>query len=269
MKGFGMCVASADGRQKKRTEEPRFCRTADRGAHLDGSGATFVSSGVRVSDHPQLSAKDRRARQLSKCNSLLGSAPLGLFLVLHVTLHTVPSFGGAAKPAVLSALSSSPVWLGFELATLWLPLGINAVLCLMLTFEEAPPPAPGHLARAALRHAGALVSLVFLAYYFTQFRIPLALGQLLPVDLAQELCARLSSTTEGGLPLSAALYLLGLGGLSFRFGSELTAYRAACRPQAAGAHGLWIPSLISGVLFAVNAETVVYYATGSRFLFFG
>jgi hypothetical protein len=187
-------------------------------------------------------------------------------MTLHWILLTLPRLGSGSAGAAFAWLGSSRLWLGLEISLIWLPLALHTAFSLARAFAE--PPVQGRRLGAALRHAGGLVTLIFLAHYLTQFRLPLALGKIESGDLSQELYAWLSSTTEGGLPIAAALYLLGMGGLSFRFGSELHAARAGSGPETLERRA-WVPSVIGAALFAVNAETVVYYATGSRFLFFG
>jgi succinate dehydrogenase / fumarate reductase cytochrome b subunit len=86
-------------------------------------------------------------------------------------------------------------------------------------------------------------------------------------DLFQQLCASMSSTSHWGVPVAAMFYLLGIAACTFHLANGLygvcfswgvTTSERATR-LAAGAFGVF-----GIVLFALGANTIIYFATGSR-----
>jgi hypothetical protein len=86
-------------------------------------------------------------------------------------------------------------------------------------------------------------------------------------DFFTELCAELSSVTPLGIPVVAVAYLIGIAAAAYHFSNGLhgfcfswgiTGSRRASR-LASGAFGV-----LGVALFLLGANTVVYFATGSR-----
>jgi succinate dehydrogenase/fumarate reductase cytochrome b subunit len=115
------------------------------------------------------------------------------------------------------ALPVTPAWIALEIGLLYVPwvvhvvLGVRRVLGPRLLEPMAAPAVPGMnpLGRQLMRASG-VVLLVFLLFHVAEFRLRLWTGELAPSDYYPELCALLSSTRWGGVPLAALGHLLGV-----------------------------------------------------------
>jgi succinate dehydrogenase / fumarate reductase cytochrome b subunit len=112
-----------------------------------------------------------------------------------------------------------------------------------------------------------ILALLFIGYHTYAYRWPLATGQLEAEELFARLCGSLSSTVKFGVPLIAVGYLVGIAAICYHFANGLvnfcfswgvTVSRRASR-RVAGLVGL-----LAIVLFAMGANLVLYFATGSR-----
>jgi hypothetical protein len=121
--------------------------------------------------------------------------------------------------------------------------------------------------RSIFQQTTAFGTLLFVGYHVLEWRAPRAFGKLDYTACVQELHARLSSAYSG-MPLYAGAYLLGMAVTSFHVSyAGYLGYRRA-RPLVPEKRVSGAAALLGLFLFAVGAETVIYYATGSRFLFF-
>jgi succinate dehydrogenase / fumarate reductase cytochrome b subunit len=121
-----------------------------------------------------------------------------------------------------------------------------------------------------LQRASAVVVLVFIAVHVLQFRVPLLLGEIDQRDVFYELCASLSSTSAFGVPWVALGYLLGLAATVYHFANGLSGFCFSWG-IASGRRGLRrvqaLTGLLGVLLFAVGANSIIYFSTGSRFSF--
>jgi succinate dehydrogenase / fumarate reductase cytochrome b subunit len=213
--------------------------------------------------HPQVSAKDRRAARLCNLHGWCGVLPLLVFLVLHVLLNAFVLFA----PTRFIAFQS---WRGaawIELVGVWLPLGLHALYGTWLAVSGAQGRANRPEMATLLTRASGFATLAFIAYHALDFRVPYLSGELDGADVAQKLYAELSATTADGIPLTGALYLLGLGVTVFHAAYGAYWMYAGAHPAADLARaGRWIGGFAT-LLFVAGAQTTVYCATGSRFFF--
>lgn len=139
-----------------------------------------------------------------------GLIPLPAFLALHLSselswaLATDVSDVVRPTPTTFTQLSS--------LLLVWLPLGLHVILAVGRGLvgraaEGAAPDVPPS-ARLVSRVASGL-SLAFLCYHARSCSLPVWLGEAAAEDAGFRLVAELSSVT-GGVPVSGALYLVGL-----------------------------------------------------------
>jgi succinate dehydrogenase / fumarate reductase cytochrome b subunit len=216
------------------------------------------------------SSRERRAFIVHRLFSLTGVVPVGAFFVVH--LWTYASALGGREAFDEAALDShQAVYLLFvEALFIWLPIVFHALYGLKLTLSGRPNV--GRYPNFAnwmyvLQRATGILVLFFIGYHFWHLRLPLLVGTLDRSDVFGELCASLSSTTKGGIPLVALAYLAGLAASAFHLANGLygfcfawgiTVSRRATR-IASTAFGI-----LGIVLFALGANTVIYFATGSR-----
>jgi succinate dehydrogenase/fumarate reductase cytochrome b subunit len=141
----------------------------------------------------------------------LGAVPLAGYLSLHL-LTQLSALSGPAAHERWGALPVSPAWIALEAALIYVPLvghiglGVRRVLRpIAASIDSGVSP----IGRQLMRLSGAVL-LVFLVIHIAEWRLPRWTGQLAPSDYYPELCARLSSTRWGGVPLVAFGHLLGI-----------------------------------------------------------
>lgn len=142
---------------------------------------------------------------------VLGAVPLAGYLSLHL-LTQLSALSGPAAHERWGALPVSPAWIALEVALIYAPLVGHVGLGVRRVFRPIAAPVEAGvspLGRQLMRVSGAVL-LVFLVLHIAEWRLPLWTGQLAPSDYYPELCARLSSTRWGGVPLVAFGHLLGI-----------------------------------------------------------
>jgi succinate dehydrogenase/fumarate reductase cytochrome b subunit (b558 family) len=205
---------------------------------------------------------------LRKAFSLTGVVPIGAFLIAHLWTYSKALSGRQAFEASLR--DSSPYSLVLEVVFVWLPIAFHAIYGVKLTFEARPKLASYPYSKNwmyVLQRVTGIVALAFIGWHFWQLRFRLLTGELAHEDVFPLLCAELSSTGPGGVPWIALAYLAGVAASAFHLANGLSGFcfswgitrsRRATR-WASAAFGLF-----GIVLFAIGANTVIYFATGSR-----
>lgn len=214
------------------------------------------------------SPRDRRAFVVRKLFSLSGVVPIGAFVVAHSWTYSKALLGRQAFEDAIRR--ESPYWLVFEVALIWLPIVFHGLYGVKIAFEARPNAGSYPYSKNwmyVLQRVTGIVALLFIGYHFWHFRLRLLLGELAHEDVFTELCASLSSTVPGGIPVVALVYLVGVATSAFHLANGLygfcfswgitTSQRASRLASAAfGLFGI--------VLFVLGANTVIYFATGSR-----
>lgn len=203
------------------------------------------------------------AGMLRKCFELSGVVPLAVFVPVHVVGYASALVGserfGVANP-------ESGAMLVLEAVLIWVPLLFHGVIGARSSLDPLAAE-PDERRRQVLLRATGMLAAPFIVLHAVWLRWPLLRGERAPEDVAEMLSARLSSTVEG-LPLVAALHLVGLGLVSLHLAVGLPRFvekwglgnvSYARRGAAIGC----------GIVFALGAATVIELATGSaipRFL---
>jgi succinate dehydrogenase/fumarate reductase cytochrome b subunit (b558 family) len=212
-----------------------------------------------------------KATRWRRLHALAGAVPLGAFMLLHLTEQCAVLGGRDGFVRRLSSPGSATL-LALEVALVYLPLSFHAGYGLLSSVGQVRAqgqrilPARGPLERRTLQLGTGIVLGVFLLVHLWQFRVRLWLGELEPGDFFDELCASLSSTVLGGVPLTALGYLIALGAVAFHFSSGLhgavRTWGIRLSERAARVTtGLFVA--LGVVLFVLGAITVIYLATGS------
>jgi succinate dehydrogenase / fumarate reductase, cytochrome b subunit len=195
-----------------------------------------------------------------------GLVPLAGYLVTHLIVQASALFGphAHARFAAMGGLWLVPV----ELVFVYLPLGFHVVLGVGRVRRPATAHAergwPGTLGRPLQQLSGAVL-LVFIVSHVWQFRVPAWRGELTPSDYYPELCASLSTTAWGGIPIVATGYLLGLaaaalhGAQGLYHGALSLGWVGASRQRPWGA----CCRLFGVIVFGLGASIVIDLATGS------
>lgn len=190
--------------------------------------------------------------------------------MLHLWSRAGAVRGQAHFDEVVTGLRETPYLLFFEVVFILLPLLFHAGYGLKITFEGRFNVGRYPYSRNwmyVMQRVTGIVALLFIGYHFYEFRLQVLLGKLDSADLFAELCGSMSATISGGVPLRAIAYLIGVAATVFHFANGLW---SAClgwgltvsrRSQRLAGVGFGLLGLF---LFFMGANTVVYFATGSK-----
>ncbi len=216
--------------------------------------------------------ENRRAFVLKKLHSLSGVVPVGVFLIEHLWTNAKALQGEDAFNQAVGDIQALPYLPLVEVCGIFLPLAFHAFYGVALLLAGKPNVRLYSYARNwlyVLQRVSGLVAFLFIGYHLYEYRVQKWLFGMRADAFYGTLSKHLSSTVAG-VPLLALFYLVGILAAAFHFANGLwgflfswgvTVTRAAQR-RAAYACGL-----VGLLLFLLGANTVVYFATGSRFFF--
>lgn len=206
---------------------------------------------------------------LRRLHSLSGVVPVGVFLVLHLASTSVALQGQEAFERSQREAREAPFRLVAEIVLVMLPLAFHALYGVKLAFEPRHNtgryPYSRNWMYAAQRLTG-LLSLAFIVWHAGELWLPRVSGQLSEEQVYPALCESLS-TTRYGVPWVALAYLLGIAVSVFHFANGLWGFcvswgiTATRRSQRVSAT---VFGLVGLALFALGANTTIYFATGAR-----
>ena len=200
---------------------------------------------------------------------------MGVFLLLHLWTNARALQGKQVFDEAVADLGRMPYLVPVEVLLIGVPLLLHAVIGLKLTLGARPNVGRYPTTRNwmyLLQRLSGVVTLAFIGYHLYALRIQVALGRMDEADFFDELCASMSSTLGPGIPVVALVYLLGVaasvlhfsnGLYGFCFAWGITRSRRATR-LASGAF-----SVLGLALFVLGANTVIYFATGTRLVWPG
>jgi succinate dehydrogenase/fumarate reductase cytochrome b subunit (b558 family) len=215
---------------------------------------------------------ERRAYVLKKLHSLTGVLPIGVFLIEHLWTNAKALQGEAAFTQAVGEIQALPYLPLIEIFGIFLPLAFHSFYGVALAFSGSANVRLYSYRRNwlyILQRVSGMVALLFIGYHLYEYRIHKWLFGMRADAFYGALASHLSST-EAGVPWLAILYLVGILAASFHFANGLwgflfswgvTVTRAAQRRSAFACAALGV------ALFLLGANTVVYFATGSRFDF--
>lgn len=213
--------------------------------------------------------RERRRFVLRKLHSLAGAVPLGAFLVLHLWTTAHGMNGREAYERAVAESYDRPLFVVLELVFVYVPLLFHAGYGLQILVSGRPNvrryPTAKNWGYVMQRVTGVL-ALAFIVYHAGQFRLPVLLGTMEPTDFFPQLCASLSSTSWGGLPLVAAAYLIGVAACAFHFSNGLVGFCFSWGltvSEKATRRASTFFGIVGLALFAYGALTVIYFATGA------
>jgi succinate dehydrogenase/fumarate reductase cytochrome b subunit len=206
-------------------------------------------------------------------HTLLGAVPLAGYLLVHLVGQLLSLSGSPLQRGLQDLLERSPLALSLELLLVYAPLAGHALLGSWRVARRSPT-APGAAAPDGnwpvpwgntLQRLSALALLVFLVLHVWQFEGRLWSGELRRADFFPVLCASLSSTAFGGVPLVALGYLFGVAAASVHLAQGL--YHAGLSwgvVAPARRERLGRACVLGGItLFAAGALIIIELATGS------
>ena len=189
-------------------------------------------------------------------------------MLVHLWTNAKALGGQAAFDDAVGEINHLP-YLPLLEAGILLPLAFHAGYGVKLALEARSNVGVYPSARNwmyTLQRATGIVALLFILFHLWEFRVQKALGAMPVSAFYPTLCAHLSSTV-GGVPLVALVYLIGLAASVFHFANGVWGFLCSwgitltLRSQRLGA-------LFAGVLglavFVLGVNTTLYFATGSR-----
>jgi succinate dehydrogenase/fumarate reductase cytochrome b subunit len=206
-------------------------------------------------------------------HTLLGAVPLAGYLLVHFVGQVLSLNGSPLQRALQDLLERSPLALSLELLLVYAPLAGHAALGVWRVAGRAPGVARAAVPDgnwpvpwgSALQRVSALALLVFLSLHVWQFEGRLWSGELRRADFFPVLCASLSSTALGGVPLVALGYLFGVAAASVHLAQGL--YHAGLSwgmVAPARRERLGRACVLGGItLFGAGAWIIIELATGS------
>jgi succinate dehydrogenase/fumarate reductase cytochrome b subunit (b558 family) len=226
------------------------------GRFLDGTSAVSYSNIVLVTT------------RLQRIFSLSGVIPLGLFLTLHLVVCSAALFGRPVFVAAVGQLSGAAVVRVAEVAVVLVPLAVHSGIGVWLVAtRRSLPGRPYSPAMSRAMRVTGIAVLAFVVWHAWALRVRGAGAD--PEELYSRLAESLSSTAWPssaspewrGVPLVALAYLAGVAVTVFHFAAGLWAFGASWRGARAG----WACAALGAALLFLGANTVVCFATGSRF----
>ncbi len=215
---------------------------------------------------------NKRAYILKKLHSLSGVVPVGVFLVEHLWTNAKALQGESAFTQAVADIQALPYLPFIEVFGIFLPLAFHSFYGVVLALGSKPNVQLYRYARNwlyVLQRVSGMVAFVFIAIHLYEYRIHKWLFGMRSEAFYGSLSAHLSSTSAG-IPWVAVLYLIGILAVSFHFANGVwgflfswgvTVTRASQRRSGYACAALGVG------LFLLGANTVLYFATGSRFYF--
>jgi succinate dehydrogenase/fumarate reductase cytochrome b subunit (b558 family) len=223
---------------------------------------------VVLAEHAETRAS-RRAFVLKKLHSLSGVIPVGVFYIEHLWTNAKALQGEEAFTRAVADIQALPYLPVIEIVGIFVPLAFHAFYGIVLAFQSRPNVAYTYARNwlyVAQRVSG-LVAFVFIGYHLYEYRIHKWLFGMQSDAFYGVLSAHLSST-QVSVPWLALAYLVGVVATSFHFANGIwgvlfswgvTVTRTSQRRSAYACAALGI------ALFLLGANTVLYFATGTRF----
>jgi succinate dehydrogenase/fumarate reductase cytochrome b subunit (b558 family) len=197
--------------------------------------------------------------------------PVGVFLVEHLWTNAKGMAGQAAFDRAVREINHMPLLPLIEIFGIFLPLAFHAGYGVKLALDGRPNVVRYPYSRNwlyTMQRVTGLAAFAFIGWHLWEFRIAKLLGRMGPQDFYPTLVSHLSSTV-GGVPVMAAVYLAGVAAAVLHFANGLWAFCfswglcVSRRSQRLFAAAF---AAMGAVVFVVGANTVLYFATGARFL---
>lgn len=173
-----------------------------------------------------------------RLHSLVGVIPVGLFLVVHLTVNHFATKGAESFNKAVGFMESLPFLIFLEIVLIFLPLLYHAIYGLYIAFTAKPNN--GRLSyfrnwMFLLQRITGVLTLIFVAWHVWETRIAYALGAELNYDMMADI---LSS------PFMLWFYLIGVVSTIFHF-----------------SNGLWSFCVSWGITVTPRSQRITTYVT--------
>lgn len=213
--------------------------------------------------------KSRRPFLLRKIHSLTGLVPVGFFLVFHLWTNAKALQGQQQFDEAVAGINHMPYIWALEWGIL-LPLLFHALYGVKLALEAKPNVGSYTYSRNwmyTMQRVTGLMAFAFIAFHLWEYWGHKLAGKMTTEQFYPALCASMSSTVQG-IPVVALVYIVGIAASVFHFANGLWGFcfswgiTVSRRSQRLSATVFGIVGL---VVFLLGANTVLYFATGSRY----
>jgi succinate dehydrogenase / fumarate reductase cytochrome b subunit len=153
-----------------------------------------------------------------KIHSLTGIVPLGLYLCMHLFLNSFALFGKGSFVDGVALLHRIPYLPVLEWAMIYVPLGIHAVLGIVMVLEARYNPIRYGYPRNWwfwFQRMSAVAVLGFVAWHVWTTRVQLMLGRVEVQGLTELLEAQFQN------PVTLAIYVVGITAATLHLGNGL------------------------------------------------
>lgn len=214
--------------------------------------------------------KNRRPFLLRKLHSLTGVIPVGGFLVFHLWENSRALQGREQFDEMVSGINHMPYLPVMEYGLILLPLAFHALYGIKLAFEGKPNVRSYTFTRNwmyTLQRVTGMLAFLFIGYHLYELWGQKVIGKLGPDQFYTQLCADMASTV-GPVPVIALVYILGIAASVFHFANGLWGFcfswgiTVSRRSQQLAATAFGVVGIL---IFALGANTAIYFATGARF----
>ncbi len=211
-----------------------------------------------------------RAFLLKRAHSITGVVPVGVFLIEHLWTNSKALQGEGAFTGAVNDIQALPYLPLIEIFGIFLPLAYHALYGVYLAFQGRQNALQYRYTKNwlyLLQRVTGLVALAFILFHLGEFRVQKWLYGMRVESFYQTLEAHLSSTYMG-VPWTAVFYLFGIAAAVFHFTNGLAGFCLSWGltvTQAAQRRAAIACGVLGVALFALGANTVVFFATGSRY----
>lgn len=212
---------------------------------------------------------DRRAFLLRKLHSLTGVVPVGAFLVEHLWTNATALGGQAQFDEAVLGIQRIPMLPVVETLFIFAPLTFHAVYGVWLSRQAKPNVAHYTYSRNwayLLQRITGVLTFLFILVHLWDYRIQKWLYGMTTESFYPELAKHLSDVRYG-VPWYGILYLVGVASAVFHFANGLVGFCASwgiTTTRRAQSRATVLFGIFGFVLFLLGANTVLYFATGTR-----
>lgn len=178
-----------------------------------------------------------------KLHSLLGVIPVGLFLLVHLTVNYFATGGAESYNAATHFMERLPFRYALEIFVIFLPIIFHAIYGLYIAFQAKHNTATyGYLRNwlFRLQRTTGIITVIFLAWHVWETRIAALLGAEVNFDMMANIVSN---------PFILAFYIVGIVATTFHF-----------------ANGLWSFMVTWGITVTPRSQLISTYVTLGVFI---
>ncbi|MCT8137455.1 succinate dehydrogenase cytochrome b558 subunit [Anaerobacillus sp. CMMVII] len=175
---------------------------------------------------------------LRKLHSLLGVIPVGLFLIVHLTVNYFATYGEESYNKATHFMESLPFRYVLEIFVIFLPILFHAIYGLYIAFQAKHNTGTYSYFRNwmfRLQRSSGVITVIFLAWHVWETRVAAALGATVDFNMMANIVAN---------PYILAFYIVGIVAATFHF-----------------ANGLWSFFVTWGITITPRSQLISSYVT--------